>query len=86
MIDLTEATTLVKEEIVRAHTYEKEVTWNNEAAVVTEKKKVSPQQEDILLSEMGIYYLPIWCVEGVNGMMFINAGTGKIISESYYRH
>ena len=50
-----------------------------------ERKVLSPRSEDIVLRGVGLYYLPIWCVEGVHGVMIINAGTGKIISEDYYR-
>jgi hypothetical protein len=32
-----------------------------------------------------VFYIPIWCVEGIHGIMIVNAGTGKIVSEDYYR-
>jgi hypothetical protein len=52
---------------------------------MTEKKLVSPKSDSIELEDMGIFYLPIWCIEGVKGVMILNASTGKIISEDYYR-
>ena len=52
---------------------------------VTERKRVAPQAEDIELVSQGMFYLPIWCVEGVHGVLIINAGTGKIVSEDYYK-
>jgi hypothetical protein len=85
MIDSEEAEILAREEVVRLHTYERELIKDEGHATVMERKQVSPRIEDITTEAMGLYYLPVWCVEGVHGVMIINAGTGKIISEDYYR-
>jgi hypothetical protein len=58
---------------------------DQEHVTVKERKKVAPAREEIQLTPLGLYYLPVWCVEGVHGVMLINAGTGKIVSEDYYR-
>jgi len=39
----------------------------------------------VLLRRKGLVYLPIWTVEGSNGVMLVNAVTGKIIKEDFYR-
>lgn len=85
MIDLEEAKAILHREVIQRHTYEKELIRDEGSVTVIEKKVLSPKDEDVLLDPLGIYYLPIWCVEGVHGVMIINAGTGKVISEDYYR-
>jgi hypothetical protein len=84
-VDTKEAENLAKRELVRVHSYEKEHIHEENHVTVMEKKKVSPREEEIVLEDRGIYYIPIWCVEGVHGVMIINAGTGKIVSEDYYK-
>jgi len=76
---------LARDEVVRLHTAEKEVVDEQGHVTVKERKKVAPRREDVVLTPLGLYYLPVWCVEGVHGVMLINAGTGKIVSEDYYR-
>lgn len=79
------ARTLVQQQVMKAHTQEREVVRDESQVTVVEKWKVSPRQEQIVLQPLGIFYLPVWCVEGVHGVMIVNAGTGKIISEDYYK-
>jgi len=79
------AANLVRTELVRLHTSERELVSDEGSVTITERKKVAPRLEDIELVSLGIYYLPIWCVEGVHGVLIINAGTGKIVSEDYYK-
>ncbi len=84
IIDTEEAGTLLRGEVVQRHTYERELIREDGHVTVMEKKKLSPRGEEVHLEPRGIFYLPIWCVEGVHGVMIVNAGTGKIISEDYY--
>lgn len=84
-VDKEAAKKLVKQEVVRRHTLEKEIVRDQGHVMVTEKRRLAPRQDDIILEDLGLYYLPIWCVEGIHGVMIINAGTGKIISEDYYK-
>ena len=85
LIDTEEARNLVMQEVVRRHTFERDIVKEENHVTMTEKKTVSPKADSIELSDMGIFYLPIWCIEGVKGVMILNASTGKIISEDYYR-
>jgi hypothetical protein len=55
-----------------------------EHTVVTEKKVIRPNDNDLIIEQRGLFYLPIWCVEGTNGVMIVNAAAGKIIEEDYY--
>ena len=79
------AASLVRMEVVRLHTSEREMISDEGSVTITERRKVAPRPDDIELVNQGIYYLPIWCVEGVHGVLIINAGTGKIVSEDYYK-
>lgn len=79
------AVELARREVVRMHTAEREVVREAGHATLTERKRVAPRLDDVHLNGRGTYYLPIWCIEGIHGVMIINAGTGKIISEDFYR-
>lgn len=84
-IGMEDAKRLARRELVRVNSYEKENIREENHVTITEKKKVSPKEDEIVLEDRGMFYIPIWCVEGVHGIMVINAGTGKIVSEDYYR-
>jgi hypothetical protein len=84
-IDQEAARSLVQQQVMKVHTQEQEVVRDESHATVVERRKVSPRPDQIALRPLGIYYLPVWCVEGVHGVMIVNAGTGKIISEDYYQ-
>jgi hypothetical protein len=85
VVELDVAANLVRTEVVRLHTSERELVIDEGHVTVTERRKVAPRTEDVELMSLGVYYLPIWCVEGVHGVLIINAGTGKIVSEDYYK-
>ncbi len=85
LIDIDEAKNLVMQEVIERHTFERDIVKEENHITVTEKKLVSPKSDSIELESLGIFYLPIWCIEGVKGVMILNASTGKIISEDYYR-
>lgn len=76
---------LARKEVLRLHTVEREVVRDEGHVTMTERRKVAPRPDDIHLDGKGIFYLPVWCVEGIHGVMIINAGTGKIVSEDFYR-
>ena len=85
VIELDAATSLIRTEVQRLFTTEREMVSDEGSVTVTERKRVAPKPEDIELVSQGLFYLPIWCVEGVHGVLIINAGTGKIVSEDYYK-
>ncbi len=84
-LDAGDAKKLSKQAIVRMHSYEKEIIREEGHVTVMEKKKVAPKEEEVKLEDKGIFYIPVWCVEGVHGVMIINASTGKVVSEDYYQ-
>lgn len=85
MLETEEAKKLVKREVVRIHTHEQEIIRDTGQVTIVEKKTVSPNPDEVAVKELGVFYIPIWCVEGIHGVMILNAGNGKIISEDYYK-
>jgi ribosomal protein L34 len=80
-----DAKRLAKRELVRVNSYDKETIHEEKNVTITEKRKVTPREGEIQLEDRGVFYIPIWCVEGVHGIIIVNASSGKIVSEDYYR-
>lgn len=80
-----DARRLAKRELVRVNSYDKESIREENHVTITEKRKVTPREDEIQLEDRGVFYIPIWCVEGVHGIIIVNASSGKIVSEDYYR-
>jgi hypothetical protein len=80
-----DARRMAKRELVRVNSYDKESIREENHVTITEKRKVTPREEEIQLEDRGVFYIPIWCVEGVHGIIIVNASSGKIVSEDYYR-
>jgi hypothetical protein len=57
----------------------------NGQVTMTERVTVHPRLDLGSVKPLGIYYVPIWCVEGTKGVMILNASTGKVLSEDYFR-
>lgn len=74
-----------KESAIALNTREIQTVDDRGAVTIYEKKKVRPKEGAIDIRRRGLIYLPVWCVEGSNGVMIINATTGKIIKEDIYR-
>ena len=74
-----------KESAITINTREIQTVDDRGAVTIYEKKKVRPKEGAIDISKRGLYYLPVWCIEGSNGVMIINATTGKVIKEDIYR-
>ncbi len=84
-ITTEDARRIAKRELVRVNSYDKESIREENHVTITEKRRVTPREAEIHLEDRGIYYIPIWCVEGVHGIIIVNASSGKIVSEDYYR-
>lgn len=84
LIDQEEAKALAMETVLQRHTSERDFVRDSGSVTVTERKRASPRREEVELEEQGMFFLPVWCVEGVKGVMVLNASNGKVISEDYY--
>ncbi|MCK4758372.1 MAG: hypothetical protein KAS67_07965 [Thermoplasmata archaeon] len=83
-IDLDEATRVATSKVIEVNTEFDDVVIEKEHTVITEKTEFKPAEEDITMNLKGMIHVPVWCVEGTNGVMIINAATGKVVSEEYY--
>ncbi len=61
---------------------ESESKWEEDGATIVEKVKEEPDEEKIDMAYQGIVYVPMWAVEGTEGVVVINAATGKVERES----
>jgi predicted transport protein len=83
--DENKAFIIAKESAITLNTREIQTVDDRGAVTIYEKKKVRPKEGAIDVRKRGLVYLPVWCVEGSNGVMIINATTGKVIREDIYR-
>ncbi len=60
---------------------QKEKRWEEESATIVEKIQEGPSEDDIRLDYKGIVNVPMWAVEGTEGIVVINAARGKIERE-----
>jgi len=63
------------------YTEMKERRWEENGATIVEKSEEGPSEEDIELEYKGMVYVPMWAVEGTDGIVVINAARGKIERE-----
>lgn len=67
--------------IQEEYSEQKEKKWEEESATIVEKIREGPAEEDIDLDYKGIVNVPMWAVEGTDGIVVINAARGKIERE-----
>ncbi len=67
--------------LLERHTEIKERRWEENGATIVEKSQEGPSKEDIELEHKGMVYVPMWAVEGTDGIVVINAARGKIERE-----
>lgn len=84
-IDEQKAFQTAKERAIALNTREIQTVDDRGAVTIYEKKKVRPKEGAIDIIKRGLIYLPVWCVEGSNGVMIIDATTGKVIKEDLFR-
>lgn len=85
ILEEEDASALVRATVEREHTYERDMVRENGQVTMTERVTVHPRLDLGSVKPLGIYYVPIWCVEGTKGVMVLNASTGKVLSEDYFR-
>lgn len=85
VLEEEDASALVRSTVEREHTYERDMVRENGQVTMTERVTVHPRLDLGSVKPLGIYYVPIWCVEGTKGVMVLNASTGKVLSEDYFR-
>ncbi len=63
------------------YTEMKEKKWEENGATIVEKSQEGPSEEEIELEYKGMVYVPMWAVEGTDGIVVINAARGKVERE-----
>lgn len=60
-------------------------TWTTPStgggALIIERRRVPPQDEEITLGPANLVYVPYWVVEGWTGRLVIDAVTGEVLEE-----
>jgi hypothetical protein len=79
------AVLIAKQAVIEINTKMVETKEEFDSTIVFEKKKLKPKDDAITINSKGIHYLPVWCIEGSNGLMIIDASSGKIIKEDIFR-
>lgn len=82
---LEEAQQLIAEAVIAINTREVETIEDKGSAIIIEKKKITPKEDVMEISSRGTVYMPVWCVEGSNGLITVDATSGKIIKEDIYK-
>jgi len=81
-IDDSVANRKVMDAIIEMNTKVVETMEETESVTIIEKKKVRPKEDAIQIEMARVIYLPIWCAEGSNGQMIIDATNGDIMKSS----
>jgi hypothetical protein len=85
LLEGEEASFLVRGAVEEEHTHERDMVRENGQVTMTERVKVHPRLDLGTVKPLGLFYVPIWCVEGTKGVMILNASTGKVLTEDYFR-
>jgi hypothetical protein len=80
-----EALEKILEAVVSLNTREVESIEDRGTAIIIEKKKIRPKEDAMEISPRGMVYMPVWCVEGSNGVIIVDATIGRIIKEDIYK-
>jgi hypothetical protein len=81
----SDARSTVDSAVIALNTKVVETVEERESATVIERKKVRPKEDALEISSRGIVYLPVWCIEGRNGVMIIDGASGNILKEETFK-
>ena len=76
------AKTRIIKAVMEINTKTIETVDDSDAVTIIEKKRVRPKSDAISLGEQATAYLPVWCAEGNNGQMIIDATSGEVMKSS----
>ncbi len=52
--------------------------WEEDGAIIVERVDTTPTEDDIEIIFREMVYVPMWAIEGTEGIAIVNAATGKI--------
>mgnify|MGYP000982304597 FL=1 len=77
------AAKVARRELVRIYTVDRDHVVQEEHVTLTEKRRIAPQEERIELEHLGMFFVPLWYVEGAYGAVVVDASTGRVVSEDH---
>lgn len=81
-----DAVPLVKQKVVEQHTQKIRVKNSlGRNSLIVEDKVVRPDARTMQLDHLGLWWLPVWRLEGQNGALRVNAATGAVEDEKLKR-
>ncbi len=84
VIGLEDARKMAVEALNKEYSREEEVKIEGENVTIIEKRKTRPKKGSININFISLYYLPVWIIEGRDGLVMINGATGEIMKENFY--
>ncbi|NLI73188.1 MAG: hypothetical protein GX369_00230 [Euryarchaeota archaeon] len=78
-----DAAKVAKRELIRINTFDRDSVIRERHVILTEKVRIAPREEDIELQFQGIFFIPLWRIEGIHGTISVDASTGKMVSEDH---
>ncbi|GEM_PF-6188696 len=63
------------------NTHEREEVKHTGTATVFEKVTIAPVPGSVSVENLGLFYIPIWRVEGEEGVVWMNGITGEVLRE-----
>lgn len=82
-IDTEKAHGLAMDSILEATA--REVTMEDYDAsldvIMTQKKRIRAHRDDVEIQDEGLHWCPVWCFQGVNGTVEVDALTGAVVDE-----
>ncbi len=84
VLGLEESKKIAMEALEKEYSREEEVKIEGENVTIIEKRKTRPKKGSISVNFISLYYLPVWVIEGRDGLVMINGATGEIMKESLY--
>lgn len=68
--------------VVEINTKTVESVDDSDSVTIIEKKRVRPKNDAVEMTKKYTAFLPVWCAEGNNGQMIIDATSGEIMRSS----
>ena len=77
------AAKVARRELVRIYTVDRDHVVQEEHVTLTEKRRIAPLEGRIELEHLGMFFVPLWYVEGAYGVVVVDASTGRVVSEDH---
>ena len=83
-LDRSEAAIKAMERVVAHNTSVVDTRREERSVTVYEKRTLRPADGAVHLQMKGLLFLPVWCVEGANGVAVLDARTGGLIKRELF--